>query len=216
MVIILLIVLSIALSNDIYAKFLQITLVSDFNREGIRNWRHKIFKGKTEYKIVKLNNKKVLFASSHGTASGLIKEQKIDLMKTPYLNWNWRIEEHLGNLNEQSKSGDDYAARIYVVIDGGIFFWKTYALNYVWSSNAKTGKIWPNAYAGDHAMMIAVRSTQDPIKTWLTEKRNVAEDLKTILGKDFQYIDGIAIMTDTDNSKKNATAYYGAIYFSDK
>ncbi len=64
-------------------------------------------------------------------------------------------------------------------------------------------------------MMIAVRSRQDPLKTWLTEKRNIAADLKTILGKDIQYIDGIAIMTDTDNSKKHAAAYYGGIYFSE-
>jgi hypothetical protein len=215
MIKILLISVSISFSYYIYAKSPQTTPISNFKQEGLKNWQHKVFNGKTDYKIVKLDNKQVLFASSHGTASGLIKEQKIDLTKTPYLNWSWRIENRLGDLDEQSKSGDDYAARIYVVIDGGIFFWNTYALNFVWSSNSKTGKIWPNAYAGKHAMMIAVRSRQDPIKTWMTEKRNVAADLKTILGKDFHYIDGIAIMTDTDNSMETASTYFGEIYFSE-
>jgi len=203
-------------SSDIYAESPQIISISQFPNTGIKNWKHKIFKGKNNYKIVKFGNKQVLFASSQGTASGLIKEQKIDLTKTPFLNWSWRIENRLGKLNEQSKSGDDYAARIYVIINGGIFFWNTYALNYVWSSNSETERIWPNAYAGKHTMMIAVRSSQDPIKTWLVEKRNVASDLKKIYGKEFQYIDGIAIMTDTDNSMKNATSYYGKIYFSKK
>ncbi len=201
-------------SSEIYAESPQIIPISHFSSTGIKNWQHKIFEGETDYKIVKLGNKQVLSASSQGTASGLIKEQKIDLTKTPYLNWSWRIENRLPKLNEQSKSGDDYAARIYVVISGSIFFWKTYALNYVWSSNSETGNIWPNAYAGKHTMMIAVRSSQDPIKTWLTEKRNVASDLKKIYGKEFHSIDGIAIMTDTDNSMENVTSYYAEIYFS--
>ncbi len=102
-----LIAILIAFSLNNYAQSPRMTPISNFKRDGIKNWRHKVFNGKTDYKIVKLNNKPVLFASSHGTASGLIKEQKIDLTKTPYLNWSWRIENRLGNLIEQSKSGDD-------------------------------------------------------------------------------------------------------------
>jgi hypothetical protein len=78
------------------------------------------------------------------------------------------------------------------------------------------GKIWPNAFAGDNAMMIAIRSIKDPIGTWFSEKRNILTDLKQVFGKDYRYIDAIAIMTDTDNAKGRATAYYGDIYFSQK
>lgn len=198
------------------AEISHITLIGAFSDGKIEDWQHKEFKGKTHYKIIQLDNNKVLQAQSIGSASGLFKEQRIDLNKTPYLNWSWRIENRLGNLNEQEKSGDDYAARVYVVISGGLFFWNTRAINYVWSANMATGKIWPNAFAGDHAMMIAIRSEKDPIGSWFSEKRNVLTDLKQVYAKDYQYIDAIAIMTDTDNAKGRATAYYGDIYFSQK
>jgi hypothetical protein len=198
------------------AKTTNTRLIGTFSEGKTEDWQHKEFTGKTYYKIIHLDNKKVLRAKSNASASGLFKEQRIDLNKTPYLNWTWRIENRLGNLDEQEKSGDDYAARVYVVINGGLFFWNTRAINYVWSANMAKGKIWPNAFAGDNAMMIAIRSIKDPIGTWFSEKRNILTDLKQVFGKDYRYIDAIAIMTDTDNAKGRATAYYGDIYFSQK
>ena len=136
------------------------------------------------------------------------------MQKTPVMNWRWRIENRLGNINEQAKSGDDYAARVYVVISGGLIFWRTKAINYVWASTSPKGKIWPNAFAGDHAMMIALRSSSDQTGIWYTEKRNILADLKQQFGEDIRYIDAVAIMTDTDNAHGKVTAYYGDIYFS--
>ncbi len=196
------------------AETLHTKLIGAFSEGTIENWQHKEFKGKTHYKIIQLDGNKVLQADSKASASGLFKEQRIDLNKTPFLNWTWRIENRLGNFNEQEKSGDDYAARVYIVISGGVFFWNTRAINYVWSANTVKGKIWPNAFAGDNAMMIAIRSRKDPTGSWFSEKRNVQADLKQVYGKDYQYIDAIAIMTDTDNAKGKALAYYGDIYFS--
>lgn len=203
-------------SNFVYAETPNTIFVGAFSTGQIEDWQHKEFKGKTSYKIIQLDNKKVLQAESNASGSGLFKEQRIDLHKTPYLNWTWRIENRLGILNEQEKSGDDYAARVYIVISGGLLFWNTRAINYVWSANMAKGKIWPNAFAGDNAMMISIRSTEDPKGTWFTEKRNVQNDLKQVYAKDYQYIDAIAIMTDTDNAKGRAKAYYGDIYFSQK
>lgn len=49
----------------------------------------------------------------------------------PFLqeNWSWRVEKPHSDLDERSKQGDDYAARVYIVVDGGLMFWKTIALN---------------------------------------------------------------------------------------
>ena len=192
-------------------KNIQIGLFSSGNLD---HWKNKEFSGNTAYQITQLGKNKVLKAESHSSASGLFKRQRIDLKKTPYLNWRWRIENRLHNLNEQSKSGDDYSARIYIVIDGGWAFWKTKAINYVWASNSSKGSIWSNAYAGKNAMMIAVRSKIDKTRTWYTEKRNILEDLKEQFGSDIRYIDAVALMTDTDDSKSDAIAFYGEIYFS--
>jgi hypothetical protein len=194
-------------------------IIGAFSSGTLDHWESKEFKGATHYKIVELAGTNVLKAESTGSASGLFNEQRIDLHKTPIMNWRWHIENRLGsNLNEQEKSGDDYAARVYVVVNGGAAFWQTKALNYVWSSTSPVGKVWPNAYAyagpNGKMTMIALRSSTDKTGTWYSEKRNILDDLKYQFGEDIQYIDAVAIMSDSDDSQGKVTAYYGDIYFS--
>ncbi|WP_341326739.1 DUF3047 domain-containing protein [Methylotuvimicrobium sp. KM2] len=188
--------------------------VGQFSAGSLVGWKPKAFKGTTLYTIELLDDIRVLRAQSEQAASGLFKEQRIDLQKTPYLNWRWRIENRLGNIDEQSKSGDDYAARIYVVVSGGWAFWRTRAINYVWAGNSPKGMVWPNAFAGQNAIMIALRSADDQTATWYQEKRNVLRDLEAQFGEAIRYIDAVALMTDTDNAGGSAEAYYGDIYFS--
>lgn len=188
--------------------------ISDFSTQGITNWESKTFSNETVYTLEQQDKQTVLKAVSKDSASGLVKKIRIDLQQYPYLNWRWRTESRLNGLNETTKDGDDYVARVYVVVSGGLFFWRTRALNYVWSSNREKGAFWPNAFAGDNAMMLTIRSNEDERGRWYTERRNVYEDLKQYHGKEIRYIDAIAIMTDTDNSDGRATSYYGDIYFS--
>lgn len=188
--------------------------VGNFSGGSLTGWKEKEFKGKTDYRIVKLDGLQVLEAESNAAASGLFYEQRIDLQKTPVMNWRWRIENRMGDINEQTKSGDDFTARIYVVVSGGLVFWNTKAINYVWASASPKGKTWPNPFAGNHAMMVAVRSTADQTGTWFSEKSNIRADFKTLTGEDIQAIDAVAIMTDTDNANGKAKAYYGDIYFT--
>jgi len=206
-----LMLLSVAICTEAAGEKL---MIGSFSSGSLDQWESKEFKDQTKYQLVDLAGVRVLKAESADNASGLIKAQRIDLQKTPFLNWRWRIENRLGNLKEQAKSGDDYAARVYVVISGGLAFWRTKAINYVWASTSPKDKIWPNAFAGNHAMMIALRSSSDQTGTWYTEKRNILADLKQQFGEDIHYIDAVALMTDTDNAHGKVTAYYGDIYFS--
>lgn len=189
-------------------------LVSEFSASSLEGWEEKQFKGSTSYQLSQIEDKRVLLAESHNSASALIKKVHIDIRKYPFLNWRWRIENRLVAENEKTKSGDDYAVRIYVIIDGGILIWRTKAVNYVWANQASKGEIWENAFAGKNSMMFALRDRQDQLSNWYTEKRNVYEDLKLLFGTEFHFIDAIAIMTDTDNSHGQAKAYYDGIYFS--
>lgn len=190
--------------------------VTRFADNGLNGWEQKSFAGETEYKLVSDNGGTALLATSDATASGLGKKIKIDLTKTPYLNWTWKINNTLDGLDETRKSGDDYAARLYVVKSGGPLIWKTKALNYVWSSNQLQGAEWKNAFQPKNAVMLAVRGKEDRAGQWVTEKRNVREDLKNAFGKYFDKIDAIAIMTDTDNSGATASAVYGDIFFTEE
>jgi DUF3047 family protein len=188
--------------------------IGEFSRNSLTGWEHKSFKGETQYRLQSIDGVMVLTADSHAAGSGLFKEQRIDLEQMPFLNWSWRVGKHLTGLNEQSKAGDDYAARVYVVVKGGLAFWQTKAINYVWASNSPKEAVWPNAFAGDHAMMLALRGPEASLNVWQTEKRNVRDDFKRLFGEDIHHIDAVAIMTDTDNAGGDVSAVYGDIWFS--
>ncbi len=187
--------------------------VGNFSKSDLLGWEKHDFKGETNYELSNADDQTVLRASSNNSASGLIKQVRIDLDVTPYLNWRWRIKQPLYRLAEDLKEGDDFAARVYVVIDGGIFFWRTMALNYVWSSKKPINTLWDNPFTGN-AKMLALQSGEQKAGQWISEKRNIKADLEMAFGRKFRLIDAVAIMTDTDNSGQQATAYYGDIYFT--
>ncbi len=197
------------------ADEVDVLTIGLFSQGNLSNWEKKEFVGETLYSQVLLGDKKVLKAISQNSASGLIKKMTVDLNKTPYLNWQWRIENRLfGSYDEKEKAGDDYAARLYIIISGGLAVWNTKAINYVWSKHSQKGESWPNAFAKKNSMMIALRSSGAPLSEWLVERRNIKEDFKIFFGKDIQYIHAISLMSDTDNTKNRVTAYYGDIFFS--
>jgi len=217
--------LTLALLTGSALSLAQPLLVAEFSKGDLSGWKDKSFEGETQYEITMDEEQlQVLKAHSQGSASGLGKEITIDLKQTPFINWSWRIDNNLSQFDETTKDGDDYAARLYVVKDGGWRVWKTRALNYVWSSNQKAGSSWDNAFVGDKAKMLAIRGQEHPIKKWVREKRNVYEDLITLFGDQgsdeanleaYRYLDAVALMTDTDNSAGTATAFYGDIYFTE-
>jgi len=191
--------------------------VANFSEADLSGWEEKSFKGNSQYRFVEIKKDaqliKVLRASTQGQASGLFKEVKIDLTKTPYLNWSWRVDNLFSGNDERSKDGDDYPARVYVVVSGGVFFWNTRAINYVWSSNQPQDSEWPNAYTGS-AKMLAVQSGEKNIGQWVSERRNVREDLQRLFGEEITQIDAVAVMVDGDNTGQSATSFFGDIYFS--
>jgi len=148
--------------------------VGHFSVGSMLGWKEKEFEGETAYNIV-LDpeiNKTVLKASSHTSASGLFYTQKINLGKTPWIHWSWKTSQHYQNPLEDKKEGDDFVARLYLIIDGGIFFWNTKALNYVWSSDGELGQSWPNPYASNN-LMHAVETGKQHVNQWRFYSRNV-------------------------------------------
>lgn len=187
--------------------------IGAFSRGELDGWKEKQFKGQTDYQLTEIAGVRALRAHSRDAASGLYKPMRVDLAQTPYLHWSWRIEGTLGDLDETTRAGDDYAARVYVVVSGRLFFWNTRAVNYVWASRRPEGASWPNAFTSN-ARMVAVRSGDGLARRWIRERRDVREDFQALFGAKVRYIDAVAIMTDTDNTGREARAYYGDIYFA--
>ena len=176
-------------------------------------WEEKVFSGKTLYETVRLDGRAVLRATSRGTASGLYRRLRVDLEKTPFLNWTWRVDATLGDIDERTRAGDDYSARVYVIRSHPVFVWRTRAVNYVWASARTEGETWPNAYT-DSARHVAVRSGDGHAGQWVGEQRDVRADFRALFGEDVRYVDAVAIMTDTDNTGASAVAYYADVTFT--
>jgi hypothetical protein len=184
---------------------------------------------KTQYDLVRSDSGVVVRAQSEGGASGLVTERRIDLTDYPILEWRWKVDSIVENGNARTKEGDDYPARIYVTFDYndlglvdqaklvalrafGYDEIPTRALNYIWANQVERHTILENAYT-DWVMMVAVQSGEKNTGTWITERRNVLQDYRAAFGGDPPPVNGVAIMTDTDNTNGKATAYYGDIVF---
>ena len=153
-------------------------------------------------------------AIADNAASGLGKEVKIDLNKTPFINITWKIEKDLPGIKENTKKGHDFAARVFAVKKTGATPLSNRAINYVFSSNNDIGFNSPSPYT-KKSIDNVLASTKNNLNEWVTVKSNVKEDFKKFHNLDVDNLDGLAIMTDTDNSKMMAVAYYQNIYFSE-
>lgn len=186
--------------------------ISRFATEGLKGWESKSFKGETTYTIVQEDGKTVLKAHAKGAASGLSKKLKFNPQTYRYLKWSWKIAGTVAGGNEKTKQGDDYAARVYVVFPGR-FFWQMRALNYIWANKLTKGEFVPNAFTSN-AMLLAVQSGPAKAGQWITEQRDILADYRRVFGEDPPEAGAIAIMTDTDNTGAEATAWYGEITLS--
>ena len=170
-------------------------------------------KANTQYSIGTNENGNFLKAEANAAASGLGKEIKINLNKTPFLNITWKVEKDLTGIDERSRKGHDYAARVFVVKKTGATPLSNRAMNYVFSSNENVNNSHPSPYT-KKSIDFVLATTKDHFNEWVTVKVNVKEHFKEFHDLDLEEINGIAIMADTDNSKLSSISYYQNIYFS--
>ena len=168
---------------------------------------------KTSYSVGSNENGNYLKAIADNAASGLGKEVKIDLNKTPFINITWKIEKDIPGIDETAKKGHDFAARVFVIKKTGATALSNRAVNYVFSSNQDVGSNSPSPYTKKSVDNV-LATTKTNLNEWVTVKANVKEDFKKFHNLDVNELDGIAIMSDTDNSKQKSITYYQNIYFS--
>ena len=190
--------------------------VFDFTEEELGTLKVRKVRGankKTEYSVGNNENGNFLKAVANSAASGLGKEIKINLNKTPFLNITWKVEKDLKGIDERSKKGHDYAARVFVVKKTGATPLSNRAMNYVFSSNEDTNVFHSSPYT-KKSIDYVLATTKDHLNEWVTVKVNVKEHFKKFHDLDLDEINGIAIMADTDNSRLKSISYYQNIYFS--
>lgn len=174
----------------------------------------------------------VIKAESQNSASGLIVPVDADPTEFRYIQWEWKIESVLEKGNLTKKSGDDYAARIYITFDydpsdlnfgdkiryRAIRMFSSFdvplrSLNYLWANKAEEGSFTESPYTS-WVQLVAVQSGNEHAGTWRIETRDILEDYRAAFGEEPPRITGISIMTDSDNTKSSAVGYYGKITLS--
>ena len=176
-------------------------LVFDFSANELKELQVRKVRGadnKTVYSVGTNKNGSFLKAVADNAASGLGKEIKIDLNKTPFINITWKIEVDLKGIKEDTKKGHDYAARVFAIKKTGATPLSNRAINYVFSSNDEVGKNRPSPYT-KKSIDNVLASTKNNFNEWVTVKANVKEDFKRFHNLNVNQLDGLAIMADTDN-----------------
>ena len=214
--------------------------IGNFSKESISsitpsNWSPLTFDSidkETAYFLYRDNNKTIFKAVSNSSASGYIHKISVNPKEFPTLTWQWKIDNLISKANINTKSGDDYPARIYITFEYDmerLSGWEKFkveayylskgvypplaVLNYVWDNKQPIGYSTPNAYT-DRVQMIVVQSGDTKVGKWVTQQVNIYDDYVRVFGETPGKITAIAIMTDTDNTMESATAYYGDIHLS--
>ncbi|MBI3289227.1 MAG: DUF3047 domain-containing protein [Elusimicrobia bacterium] len=173
-----------------------------------------------------------LHARAERSASGLIVRREGSIVETPILRWRWKIDRLPAGGDEHVKKGDDYAARIYVTflydpsrektaarLKYGLLkklrrgYAPHAALIYIWANKLPQGQSTRSPYT-KRVIMVAARSGDAGVGEWRSEERNVLEDYRRLFGEEPPSYSGIAIMTDADNTKDAAEAWYADISLS--
>jgi hypothetical protein len=195
-------------------------------------WRPLTFRNvprHTRYTVQGEGERWVLRAEAERSASALYHPVDADPRVYRILSWRWKVEAVVAAADARARSGDDYAARVYVAFrydPGTATLWERarygayraihgeyppkVVLNYVWDNRLPAGTTLDNAYT-DRAKMVVLRSGNAAAGRWVAERRDVLEDYRAIVGGDPPQIAGVAIMTDTDDTASRATAWYDAI-----
>ena len=187
--------------------------IFEFTKEEFDNLKIRKIKNYTKYSLGSNQKGNFLKAEAEGQASGLGKEISIDLDKTPFINITWKVEKDLSGINERTKKGHDYAARVFVIKKTGSTALSNRAINYVYSSNEDINQYWRSPFTKksiDYVLSSTIKNKNE----WVTVKSNVKDDFKKLHNLDVKELNGVAIMSDTDNSKRKSIAYYQNIYFS--
>lgn len=191
----------------------EVLKIFEFTEEELKSLEVRKIKGETLWSVGSNQNGNYLKAEANAVASGLGKEINIDLNKTPFLNITWKVEKDLKGIIENSKKGHDYAARVFVIKKTGATALSNRALNYVFSSNNDIDQNWFSPYTKKSVDYI-LSTTKQNLNEWVTVKVNIKDHFKKFHNLDVDNLDGIALMTDTDNSELLAISYYQNIFFS--
>jgi len=176
-------------------------------------WELKEKEGSPTIKIEKEGDNYVLRLVSENSSFGLAKKIDLDINEYPYLNFRWKVNELPSNGDFRKKETDDQAAQVYVAF--GKFKFTAKIVGYLWENKAPK-LITGVSPAWSKTRLIVLESGPEKIGKWVSEKRNVYEDYKTLFNEDPPEANLISIYINSQHTKSRAESYFGEMYFSKK
>ena len=195
------------------------------------SWKPLAFRGvaPSSYALVRDGGESVVRADANGSASGIAFRFDGPVTASHVLRWRWKGELLPERADTRRRDGDDAIARVYVTFEiPAARLTATQRLRdatlraiygeapphatllYVWDASAPAGLWFVNAYT-DRVRNVVVESGGARLGRWLSYERDVALDYRAAFGTEPPPIRGVAIMTDGDNTKSRAAAWYGDI-----
>ncbi|HEU4669654.1 MAG TPA: DUF3047 domain-containing protein [Dyella sp.] len=148
------------------------------------------------------------------------------------LTWRWKIDHTVAKGNLAKRSGDDFAARVYVFFDvptRQLSFGQRMTLSiarhltgenlpaaaicYVWDNHHAIGTVAPNPFYAP-VRTVVIESGNGKAGQWVSESRDLAADYRKAFGRDPPPITGVAIAADTDNTRTRANAWFDDLRFT--
>ncbi len=189
---------------------------------------------KNQFALVDELGTTVLQVDSQDSAGAVALPFNVQPNGTPYLAWRWKINRVVESADTTKKSGDDYAARVYVFFDvpleslsfterakirlarlvtGGDV--PTAALCYVWDNKAAVGVRHWSPYT-NRVHVLTLQSGNKHANEWMDEKHDVAADFRASFGTAAPRIIGVAVGNDTDQTGERVTTWFGDVSFHAK
>jgi DUF3047 family protein len=171
------------------------------------DWKARKETGKSVYSVQEEGGKRFLRAVSRKVGIQAAREvQSWDLTTYPILAWSWRPREFPKGADERDERGNDSVLAVYMLVPHSRVAGPK-AVKYIWSEKVPAGT--HLASNGGLTQVRVLRSGTEGRGEWRQEKVNVLEDYRRYFdAKEPPKPIGIAVLTDSDETKSSAAGDY--------
>jgi hypothetical protein len=165
-----------------------------------------------DFTIIEDAGRRALHMRSHEDHSTIARRVSVDLTATPILEWSWKLRRFPERADLRRWETSDAAPHVFAVWRRRPELIRSRLIGYVWDPALPVGTVQKSQKTGT-VTFIVVRSTTEGLGHWLTERRNVAADFRSVYGEDAESPSAIALSVDTNDTKSKSEGSIGEIVF---
>ena len=194
-------------------------------------WLHFKLPGKkpSHFDYAFIDNRSAIAANAQSSASMLRQVMKVQPADLGNIKFSWKLPELIQYADMSLREFDDSPVRVILAFEGDrtIFSAKNSMLSelaqlltgepmpyatlmYVWCNECEPEKVILNPHT-DRIRKLPLESGTEKLNRWMNYERNVRADFVKTFGEEPGVLTSISIMTDTDNTKSVARAWYGPV-----